>query len=137
MSIAKRFKDNYEVSKYRTFEKGEIVFKRHEGGYSGKLQPGMAYVSRSRVGAGTTIMQVPEELLESIEGFLDVEGTVVETGDVIVRLNTTDNVNILERREVIAVTADALMLAAKSAGGRPTAVSDSGKVMVIAKGPTA
>jgi len=63
--------------------------------------------------------------------FVDVECRPVKVGDFICRFNTTDNIQVLERREVIAVTDKALMLAPKFQGGRITSTSDNAKVMIV------
>jgi len=65
--------------------------------------------------------------------FIDVECRPVRVGDEICRFNTTDNIQILERRKVLGVTAEGLLLAPKMQGGRTTATSDNSKVMIVSR----
>jgi len=89
------------------------------------------YISNNRGIRGFT--KVEPHQFEDPTVFVDVECRPVKVGDHICRFNTTDNIQILERREVVAVTAEALMLAPKTKGGRVTSTGDNSKVMIVSR----
>jgi len=122
------------------FNEGDVVYVGgHPSSYNVEqkkpvLDTDRLLISRDRRSSRYMSQSVPKFVLGPLLFPVDIELTEIKVGDEIARMNSTDNLNIMERRKVIAVSPESITMAPKMEGGRVTTTGDFDNVLLIKRG---